>query len=421
MIRRFLIVSDPFSGFLVDPELYPRVVLAIYKGPTRMATSSQDRLFSDKDELASLSAKTSGLIFARYTFPASHVDQARKMAIQIASGQTLGFVPDAIESYLLHLARVTHVECQGERGICDIAFPAHLFGSDVAGLLTVLFGKISFAPGLQLQSLSADERYLKQLTGPRIGLAGIRKAVGVTANRPLLMAILKPGLGPNDDVLASNFAKLVEAGTHLVKDDEVRVDLTLDAAKRRLNAVLEAGRGRGMYVMALNAPAFELRDRALALQSAGAQAFLICPYTYGISVMQSLANDPAIKVPVFAHPAFTGIMSNPKHGIHPAVSLGTLMRWAGADAVLYPSPYGSIALPKEECQDIHRELMKPAGAMATTASVPSAGIMPEFVEQIRRDFGADVVVNAGTGMARSGATIADGAKAFLSQIETHFS
>lgn len=382
---------------------------------------SPDPLLIDDSQLESLSVKTGGLVFARYSFPTSNIAQAEKMAVQIASGQTIGYVPKPIDAYLLHMGRVRRFGLsETGHGHCEIAYPAHLFGCDMAGLLTILFGKISFAPGLHLSALSADDRYLKTLVGPRIGLEGIRKRAGVLAGKPLLMAILKPGLGIDDHRLADNYAQLVQAGTHLVKDDEVRVDLTLDDAKKRLHAVLEAGKGRGMYVMALNGPAFTLKERALALQTAGAQAFLVCPYTYGVSVLQSLANDSEIKVPVFAHPAFTGIMSSSAHGIHPAVSLGTLMRWAGADAVLYPSPYGSIALPKKDCQDLHQELINPSCALKASASVPSAGIMPEFVEHIRRDFGADVVVNAGTGMARSGATIAEGAKLFLAAMNTHF-
>ena len=55
-----------------------------------------------------------------------------------------------------------------------------------------------------------------------------------------------------------------------------------------------------------------------------------------------------------------------------------------------------------------------------SASIPSAGIMPEFVEKIRKDFGVDVVVNAGTGMARTGGGVEDGAKAFLREIDAHY-
>jgi 2,3-diketo-5-methylthiopentyl-1-phosphate enolase len=234
------------------------------------------------------------------------------------------------------------------------------------------------------------------------------------------MAILKPGLGPSDDKIADQFGRLVAAGTDLVKDDETRIDLTLDDAQRRLEKVLAAGRGKGMYVSHLTGPGFKLRDRAIKLQAAGAQAFLFCPYTYGIGLLGALCKDPEIKVPIFAHPAFTGIMGHGPSSVSPSVLLGTLMRWAGCDAVLFPSPYGSIALPKSEAVMVHQALTRSEGALKMSASVPSAGIMPEFVAKIREDFGVDVVVNAGTGMARTGGGIEDGARAFIREIEAHY-
>lgn len=381
-----------------------------------------DILFPSKVELARLTESVSGLVIATYSFPAKDIDAARKMAVQIASGQTLGYIPDDLGKYELYIGRVENVNCQGDRGIARIVFPQLLFGIDMAGLLTILFGKISFAPGLRLESIEADEGYLGHLHGPRHGLDGVRRLLGKKDNKkPLLMAILKPGIGPSDDPIADQFGKLVASGTDLVKDDETRIDLTLDAALSRLEKVLLAGQGQGMYVMHLSGPAFELKTRALRLQNAGAQAFLFCPYTYGISLLQSLCSDPEITVPIFAHPAFTGVMGLGPSSIAPEVSLGTLMRWCGCDGVLFPSPYGTISLSKTEAQSVHAALIRKEGALKMVASVPSAGIMPEFVASIRNDFGSDVVVNAGTGMARTGAGVEDGAKAFLREIECHYS
>jgi 2,3-diketo-5-methylthiopentyl-1-phosphate enolase len=387
-------------------------------------------LFPDSHELRALSLRVGGLVSARYSFPATDLAGASKMAVQIAAGQTLGFVPDDLATYIDYVGRVEAVEMAGTRGMTTIAFPRTLFGEDMAGLLTILFGKTSFAPGLRIESVSGDEQYLSRLSGPKFGLEGIRKLAGrkdkdesgqlKSGRRPLLMAILKPGVGPSDEPLALQFGKLVGAGTDLVKDDETRVDLTIDDALNRLKKVIDAGRGRGIYVMHLSGPAFELRDRALTLQRAGAQAFLFCPYTYGISLLQSLCGDPEITVPIFAHPAFTGVMGHGSSSIANEIILGTLMRWAGCDGVLFPSPYGSIALPKAEAQAIHRALCRPEGSLKMSASVPSAGIMPEFVEKIHGDFGVDVVVNAGTGMARTGGSIEDGAKAFLKEINAHY-
>lgn len=382
---------------------------------------SESLLFPSKQELVRLSTSVGGFVTASYSFPATDITAAKKMAVQIATGQTVGFVPDDIEVYEHYIGRVSSVDLQDDRGRAVICFPAKLFGNDISGIITVLFGKISFAPGLRLEAIGADETYLKTLRGPRYGLPGIRLLAGKEYSRqPLLMAILKPGLGPSDDKIAEQFGRLVGAGTDLVKDDETRIDVTLEAALRRLEKVLKAGKGKGVYVSHLSGPAFELRDRAIRLQNAGAQAFLFCPYTYGISLLQSLCEDSEIRVPIFAHPAFTGVMYQGASAVSPSVLLGTLMRWAGCDAVLYPSPYGSIALPKGEALKVHDRLICNEGHLKVSASVPSAGIMPEYVTRIREDFGSEVVVNAGTGMARTGGGVEDGAQAFKREIDAHF-
>ena len=271
-----------------------------------------------------------------------------------------------------------------------------------------------------LTDLSADARYLAKIFGSRFGLQGIRKLVSGANDKPMLMAILKPGIGHDDVKLAKQYAELVEAGVQIVKDDEVRIDLSLDDAKKRLGHVLERGRSKGLYVMALNGPAFELKQRAVALQAEGAQAFLVCPFTYGLSVLQSLCQDEDISVPIFAHPAFTGAMYSNGHGIDYSVSLGVLMRWCGADAVLYPSPYGSIALPREKALKIHHHLLESQSNLKVCASVPSAGIVPAFVQKIRDDFGGNVVINAGTGIAKSETSILLGVKKFIDAIDAAF-
>jgi ribulose 1,5-bisphosphate carboxylase large subunit-like protein len=59
--------------------------------------------------------------------------------------------------------------------------------------------------------------------------------------------------------------------------------------------------------------------------------------------------------------------------------------------------------------------------LKVVGSVPSAGITPELVPSIREDFGFDVIINAGTGMIRSGGSIPQGVEAFKRLIELNFS
>ena len=105
--------------------------------------------------------------------------------------------------------------------------------------------------------------------------------------------------------------------------------------------------------------------------------------------------------------------------IDPAVMLGTLMRAAGADLTLFPSPYGKIGLPKSATQRISEACRAPWPAnIQPTIPVPSAGIKPEHVALACQDFGQDFILNAGTAIFASGQSVADSAREFLEKLET---
>ena len=79
---------------------------------------------------------------------------------------------------------------------------------------------------------------------------------------------------------------------------------------------------------------------------AGADILLFNVFAYGLDVLQSLAEDDEIPVPIMAHPAVSGAYSASKlYGVSSPLLLGKL-RYAGADFSLFPSPYGSVALEK---------------------------------------------------------------------------
>lgn len=355
-------------------------------------------------------------VYATYTYDASDGAKAEEFATQIASGQTLGFLPKD-SSWNEWLAKVVKLEQVGDKQWTTvIAFPGKLFGQDIAGLVTVLFGKISFAPHIKLTELSCDAVYAKFWSGPRLGLSGIMQRCGVDKS-PLLMAILKPGIGPAEKI-SDAFAELSGAGVHIVKDDEVCIDASIEQSKRRLELVLKRKKGKTLYVQHLSGAS--IFENALALQKAGAEAFLFCPFTYGLEPLQRLCTSSEIKVPIFVHPAFTGPMTTGTNHVSPAVLLGTLMRWCGADAVLYPSPYGSIALPKNDALALHAALTSQSHSLTDCASVPSAGISVQHIAAIQKDFGDRVIINAGTGMAKGFENLHAGVQAFLKEMQRVF-
>jgi 2,3-diketo-5-methylthiopentyl-1-phosphate enolase len=98
------------------------------------------------------------------------------------------------------------------------------------------------------------------------------------------------------------------------------------------------------------------------------------------------------------------------------VVLGSLMRLGGADIVLFPSSYGTVALPKTETDAITDELRKES-PLRRSFPGPSAGIHPGLVPQILRDYGNDVIINAGGGVHGHPKGAQAGARAFQQAVD----
>jgi 2,3-diketo-5-methylthiopentyl-1-phosphate enolase len=96
--------------------------------------------------------------------------------------------------------------------------------------------------------------------------------------------------------------------------------------------------------------------------------------------------------------------------------LGSFMRMAGADLVLFPSPYGNVSLPKEDALEIAKRLEQPS-IYRRSFPVPSAGIHPGMIPRILEDFGKDVIVNAGGGIHHHPSGTRSGARAFCDAIQ----
>ncbi len=286
--------------------------------------------------------------------------------------------------------------------IFRIGFPAANVAGDLGALLVAVYGKVSLDGAIKLIDLEIPPSLAKRLPGPRHGIQGIRRTLGPGAEtRPLLMSIFKPALGLKPEALAEMLGEQASAGVDLVKDDEVLVDETVDTALRRLElglkAVDRAKTGRThLYAVHLNGPAEELLPRARRLSKAGAGCLLFNALAYGIPTLCSLARDPEVTAPLMAHPALGGgIAMEPTHGIAAHLVMGKLLRLAGADLVLYPSPYGSVALRRESALKLAFALTRPLFGLKPAFPVPSAGITPSLVPQLLADHGHDVVVNAG--------------------------
>lgn len=320
--------------------------------------------------------------------------------------------------------------------LITVGYPVANTERDLPSLLTMIFGKISMDGAIRLQDLQLPEAFLKH-KGPRHGIAGIRSRVG-EPSKPLQMAIFKPCVGLAPSELAHMFFELAMGGMHLVKDDEILPDLAICPAEKRLELCLNAaekvkaatGR-RVLYAVNVTGKTSEIVAKARRLAAAGAECFLFNALSYGYGLLEELRE---VGIPIMAHPALSGALSaSPETGMAYRIVLGTLMRVGGADIVLFPSSYGTVALPHPETMAIKEALTMPLGAAPSRRSpssaspprpsaikpsfpVPSAGIHPGLVPKILKDYGQDVIVNAGGGVNGHPGGARAGAKAFKQAI-----
>src|SRR5574337_1165030 len=318
-----------------------------------------------------------------------------KKAEPIALGMTVGSwpgLPAARQAALQrHAGRVVTVE----GSLIRIAYPLANLTPDLPALLTATFGKLSMDGKIRLLDLALPPTFAGAFPGPKLGVEGVRERL-VVHGRPLLMSIFKSCVGLTLAELAEGFFQQALGGVDLIKDDEIFFNDADAPFEQRLEACLQAAeRARQetgqvvLYAINLTGPVHRLPEKARRAVQLGANALLINVLPYGFDLLQRLAEDPDITVPLVAHPALAGALyPSDDYGIAAPLLLGTLMRLAGADLVLFPSPYGGMALELSEALDLAERLRDKDGLPHRRSfPVPSAGIHPGLVPHIMDDFG----------------------------------
>lgn len=304
-----------------------------------------------------------------------------------------------------------------------VAYPSANFSADLPAILTTVFGKLSLDGEVKLVDLDFSHDLLSHFPGPRFGIEEIRNTLGV-AGRPLLMSIFKGVIGRDLDFLSAQLREQALGRVDLVKDDEILFDNPLTPFEKRittgkdvLTSVYEETGHRTLYAVNLSGRTSELRGKARKARELGADALLFNVHAYGLDVLQELAEDDEIALPLMAHPAFSGAFtSSAFYGLATPLALGKLIRYAGADFSLFPSPYGSVALEKTAALALGKELTIDS-PLKRSFPVPSAGIHPGLVPLLMADYGIDSVINAGGGVHGHPAGAAGGGQAFRQAID----
>ena len=177
-------------------------------------------------------------------------------AASYAVGQTIGTwveVPGVTaEMRDRHLGRVVKVleappvdlgtQAQETSGyFMQIALPTVNIGPSIPMLLATAIGNdVSTSVQAKLVDLEVPDTLAEELVGPRFGIEGVRKLVGVH-DRPLVLNMIKPCTGLTPEAGAQIFYETALGGVDLIKDDELMGNPSFSPVVDRVKAYLAAG------------------------------------------------------------------------------------------------------------------------------------------------------------------------------------
>jgi 2,3-diketo-5-methylthiopentyl-1-phosphate enolase len=308
--------------------------------------------------------------------------------------------------------------------VVQLAFPLHNLGAQIPLLLASVYGECASAGEIRLLDLDLPEAFTSAFKGPKFGLDRIRTLVGAEG-RPLLVVMMKPAIGLTPRESAEVFRQVALGGADGVKDDELLVSHPwshfidrIREHERAAHAVFEETGQRTLYFVNITDRPDRLVQNAHRAVEAGASALMVDYLTVGISALSMLADDPAIAVPIMGHLAFSGALyAAPRTGVSSHLVLGKLPRLAGADVVVYPSPYGTLQFTRSKQIRLARALTEPFHGIRPTLPAPGGGLHPGMVPRLFDDLGSDFAIGAGGAVHGHPMGATAGARAFRQAID----
>lgn len=305
-----------------------------------------------------------------------------------------------------------------------IDYPAALAGTHCSQLWNLLYGNVSLKRNAVLRRVDLPKDVARWLPGPRFGIVGVRKLLGVIG-RPLLATALKPR-GSTPERLAELAAEFARGGGDIVKDDHNLVDDSFEAFQQRVercqSAVERVAQENGrptLYAPNLSPPVVELDRYAEFLLKRGIRAALIAPALLGLDLTRQLTSRyPLVWL---AHPTFTGCyFHDENHGIDPGVMLGQCFRWIGCDATIFPNEGGRFAFTAEQCQRIADAARREEHSFRPCWPAPAGGMNYDRLPEMAARFGTDAIFLIGGALLADSANLAASTARHVERIESLF-
>jgi ribulose-bisphosphate carboxylase large chain len=299
-----------------------------------------------------------------------------------------------------------------------IAYPQELFEENsVPNILSSIAGNVfgmKCIKGLRLEDIKIPSKLLKSFPGPRYGIEGYRKILKIK-NRPIVGTIVKPKLG----LKTKDHAKVAYdswiGGCDLVKDDENLASQKFNPFDKRAAQTLEmcdkaseeTGEKKG-YLINVTAESMDMLKRADLAKELGGKFVMHDIITAGFASLQTLRENCTLGI--HAHRAMHGAFTeNPDHGLS-MMTVADFARMAGVDSLHIGTGIGKMKGGKQEVKEIDDEIEKQKvsktrhrlaqdwNGLKPVFAVCSGGIYPGHVPYLMRNFGNDIIIQAGGGI-----------------------
>lgn len=317
-----------------------------------------------------------------------------------------GYIEDEILGRVEELGRLADGIWQAQ-----ISYSPDTVGEEITQFFNVIFGNSSLQQGIRVTAIDPGAEMLRRFPGPGFGIKGLRQRVG-RQKGAMIAPVLKP-MGQSAAALAALVTGCVRGGADIIKEDhglasqpaapfEARVE-AIAAAVAKANA--ETGRN-AIYIPNLSGPADQIEARLRFLKAVGAGGVLIMPGLLGFGLVDRIARDRALDLPVMTHPAFLGpYVLAPDTGIDHAVLFGTMQRLAGADISVFPNLGGRFGFSAEECRAIAQGCRSPGGPGRPMLPSPGGGMSLDRAGDMMRMYGEDLVCLLGGSLLADPANI----------------
>ena len=310
------------------------------------------------------------------------------------------------------------------RFIVQVAVPAADVGGSLALLLSFLAGEILAYGNVKLLDLHFPESYIAHFPGPKFGVEGLRQIVNVY-ERPLVLAIIKPGQGYTPAQGSSLFLEAARGGADIVKDEELLTDPSYCRRAERIRLYMKAEKQsfeetgeRTLYAVNITDRVELLLSNANEAIELGANALMINYLQVGLEATRMVCEDVRVTVPILGHNSgATPVFASTHTGMSASLINGKFPRLCGIDLGIVLSGRGDFPALSERVLLVTRELLSPFCAIRPTLPVVANGIAPGQVTGLIREYGHDIALGAGSTIFGHPLGPAAGSRAFRQAIK----